>query len=136
MANDLVGRAEILIGRAIKQHPSKGGDYVLTWQQGEAAVRMALSEAIGSETGGWQPIEMASMDGRYIIAAKFKDEELIWVQHSRWITADEIAELYHDDPDEFEAGWTSGSDQDEPCFPTHWKPLDKPARTTLSGESE
>lgn len=75
----------------------------------------------------WQPIETAPQDGSYIIAAKFgRSQELAWVQHSRWITAEEIACVEDGDPADFCAGWTDGNRDDEPCFPTHWAPLEPP----------
>jgi hypothetical protein len=75
----------------------------------------------------WQPIETAPKDGSYIIAAKFgKSQELGWVSHTRWITADEIADLEGGDPDEFIAGWTDGNDDDEQIYPTHWMSLEPP----------
>ena len=74
----------------------------------------------------WNPIDTAPRDGRYIIASRFRDGELKWISHSRWITAAEIAEIEGGDECEFDPGWTSGSDEDEPAFPTHWLELVPP----------
>lgn len=75
----------------------------------------------------WQPIESASKDGSYIIAAKFgPSQELAWVKHSRWITTGEIADIEGGEPEDYAPGWTDGNDDSEPCFPTHWQPLEPP----------
>jgi len=72
----------------------------------------------------WKTIDSAPKDGSYVIAARFgRDKELLWVKHSRWITAQEIAGTYGDDPDDVEAGWTDGNDDYEPIYPTHWMEL-------------
>lgn len=74
----------------------------------------------------WQPIEAAPKDGSYIIAGRFGPSlELKWVKHSRWITAEEIADGWSE-PEEFNASWTDGDDIDEPIYPTHWMPLEPP----------
>jgi hypothetical protein len=75
----------------------------------------------------WQKIETAPRDGSYIIAAKFGvGKSLAWVKHSRWITAGEIADIEGGTPDEYDPAWTDGNDDGEPCFPTHWMPLEPP----------
>lgn len=78
----------------------------------------------------WQDIVSAPKDGSYIIAARFSGQALKWVKHSRWITADEIAEIECGEPDEYEAGWTDGDDDGEPCYPTHWLPWPLPPSPT------
>ncbi len=98
-----------------------------------AAIAALQAAPVASEVG-WQPIESAPKDGSYIIAAKFgRSQELAWVKHSRWITAGEIADLEGGEPDEYDPGWTDGNDDSEPCFPTHWMPLEPPA-LKASGE--
>lgn len=80
-------------------------------------------------SGEWQPIETAPRDGGYIIVARFKQDELKWVRHSRWMTAEETAEYYRRGPDDYEGGWTNGDDAGEHCcFVTHWMPLPSPPR--------
>jgi hypothetical protein len=74
----------------------------------------------------WQLIETAPKDGRYLIVAKFTGEALGWVSHSRWITADEICEIEGGAADEYDPGWTDGNRDDEPIYPTHWMPLERP----------
>lgn len=103
-----------------------------------AALREAQRE-IEEARAGWRPIETAPKDGRYIIAAKFGGPypsatgivgmDLKWVMHSRWITAEYAAELDDEPPENagnYEAGWCEGSDEREPCWPTHWQPLPAP----------
>jgi NTP pyrophosphatase (non-canonical NTP hydrolase) len=89
------------------------------------------SSTVDEATVGWQPIETAPKDGRYLIVAKFSEAPdqpvLGWVKHSRWITTDEIADLEGGDPSDYDAGWTDGNDDSEPCYPTHWQPLEPPA---------
>jgi hypothetical protein len=77
---------------------------------------------------GWQPIETAPRDGRYVIVGRFGGgRDLRWVKHSRWIAASEAAGLnFEDDPEFFEDGWTDGSDEHDCCYPTHWMPLPAP----------
>lgn len=81
---------------------------------------------------GWQPIETAPKDGSYIVAGKFTDQALGWVRHSRWITEVEICDLEGwGEASDFIAAWTSGNDDGEPCYPTHWMPLPTPPAPTL-----
>lgn len=93
--------------------------------------RAALSRTDPVAEGEWQDIESAPKDGQFILVARFRDgDEFCWAKHSRWITAEELAD--NDglgDPDDFEAGWTDGNEDDEPCYPTHWRPLPAPPKT-------
>lgn len=75
----------------------------------------------------WKPIATAKKDGSYIIAGRFRPSgELVWVKHSRWMSADDIASCYGGSPEDYDAGWADGEDEDEPCYPTHWMPLPEP----------
>jgi hypothetical protein len=76
----------------------------------------------------WQPIESAPKDGRYLIVGKFdKRAGLLWVKHSRWLTWQDIAEIYGwGDEASFEEAWGNGNDEEEPCYPSHWMPLPAP----------
>lgn len=87
--------------------------------------------------GGWQPIETAPKDGSYIIAGRFgPSQELKWVKHSRWITAEDAAEdarhtgFPSAQADDFDDAWANGCDEYESCYPTHWMPLEPPAKAT------
>lgn len=81
----------------------------------------------GAKAMQWQDIATAPRDGRYIVAARFRNgNELCWVQHSRWITVAEIIEIEGGDEDDWDAGWTQGDQDDEPIYPTHWQPLPEP----------
>lgn len=87
----------------------------------------------------WQPIETAPKDGSYITAGSFgPSDELKWVKHSRWITAEECASDYGGGPEDYRDGWTDGDDEDEECFPTHWSPLEPPKQesTRSAGSAE
>lgn len=75
----------------------------------------------------WRDIASAPKDGRYLIVGRFGEAcELLWVSHSRWITAHEIAESEGGTADDYEAGWTDGDTEDDPCYPTHWIALPTP----------
>jgi hypothetical protein len=75
----------------------------------------------------WDLISTAPKDGSFIIAARFgPDQELKWVRHSRWITAEECASNWGGEPDDYEAGWTEGENEEEACYPTHWMKLTPP----------
>lgn len=75
----------------------------------------------------WQPIETAPTDGRYIIAGYFRGNELRWVKHTRWMTAEQAAENDGGDPADYDCGWTDGEDEDDySATPTHWMPLVPP----------
>ena len=75
----------------------------------------------------WQPIDTAPKDGRYIIVGRFRNgDEFCWAKHSRWMTADEAADIEECDPEDCEAGWTNGNDEEDLCYPTHWMPLPPP----------
>lgn len=79
----------------------------------------------------WKPIQTAHKDGGYIIAARFRNgNELCWVRHSRWITAEECADEWGGEPEDYEAGWCDGGNTDEPINPTHWMPLETPIQET------
>lgn len=83
---------------------------------------------MGENKDTWQPIATGPKDGSYIIAGCFGSlRSLVWVKHSRWITTQEIAELEGGEPEDFSPGWTDGDDDSEPCYPTHWMPLQPPA---------
>ncbi|GEM_PF-2085618 len=77
----------------------------------------------------WRPIETAPRDGSYIIAARFGTaNDLRWLTHSRGMTTAEACEAdFGLDPDNYEAGWSDGEQEDDPCFPTHWMPLAAPS---------
>ncbi len=78
----------------------------------------------------WQPIETAPKDGRYIIAGRFRrGDELVWVKHSRWITASEAADSFDGEEEDYVAGWVDGENEDDACIPTHWQPLIAPTPT-------
>jgi len=79
----------------------------------------------------WRTIDSAPKDGRYILAGRFRDTELKWVKHSRWMTAEEAAED-SGVPDDYCAGWTDGEGEYDYCCPTHWMPL--PATPKPEGE--
>ncbi len=75
----------------------------------------------------WQKIETAPRDGRYIIAGRFsKRGALQWVQHSRFVSAEDVAAQDGGDFDDYVSGWTNGTDEDDAAFPTHWMPLPTP----------
>lgn len=76
----------------------------------------------------WKPIETAPMDGSYVIVCRFRNgDELCWVKHSRWLTAEDVLEYEgYGMAEDYEAGWSDGNDDGEPCYPTHWMPLPQP----------
>lgn len=75
----------------------------------------------------WRPIETAPKDGRFIIVGRFEGAELYWVKHSRWMTEASLVDMYGGDECDWEPGWANGNDEeDEPCHPTHWMPLNSP----------
>ena len=89
------------------------------------------------DEGGWRTIDSAPKDGSYIIAGRFgPDEELSWVKHSRWITAQEIDVDDGDDPAEYDDAWTDGNDDWEPIYPTHWMPLPQPPKDSHNERSD
>lgn len=79
--------------------------------------RAALTAALAAM---WRPIEEAPRDGRYFAVARFKQDELRWLKHSRWMTAAEAAENEGGAEEDFEPGWTDGEDEDDYCYPTHF----------------
>jgi hypothetical protein len=88
----------------------------------------AMANVLTALSGtGWRGIDSAPKDGRYLIVARFRNgDELCWVKHSRFITAEEIASFEGGTADDYAAGWTDGNDDEEPCYPTHWMPLPLP----------
>lgn len=89
----------------------------------------------GSEdirAGQWMPIETAPKDGRFIIAGRFsRHNELVWVRHVSWQTAEYYADLECGDPADFRDGWND--DREDECFPTHWMPLPEPPASSNMG---
>lgn len=68
----------------------------------------------------WQPIETAPRDGQIIWA---------WLNQTgiravRWGPAEEWAERYGGNPDEWESCWVEADDDDETWAPKWWKPYD------------
>lgn len=103
----------------------------------EARAALAAVPAGAEMREGWQTIETAPKDGRYVIAARFgPDQELRWVMHSRWVTAEECAECYGGSPREYEAGWTAGDNEDDDVYPTHWQPLLAPPALATPASTE
>jgi hypothetical protein len=98
----------------------------LLGKQMEAALSAALA-VDGMALQGWRPIDSAPEDGRYIITGSFRDDELKWVKHSRWMSAEEACEEEGGaSADDYDAGWTDGEDEHDYCYPTHWQPLPPP----------
>lgn len=76
-------------------------------------------------------MDSAPKDGRYVLAGRFRGDELKWVKHSRWMSAEEACEQEGGaSADDYDAGWTDGEDEHDYCHPTHWMPLKSLRRET------